>query len=386
MEFKDFVDTSPSVKLERGKEYPFIPMDVVDGQRKFPVEIKHKNFSGGGAKFANGDTIFARITPCLENGKIVKIQGLEEGVGFGSTEFFVFRGKDGISDSDFVYYLSRTDTIRDPAVKSMVGASGRQRANKTVVDSVQVTAPDLSQQKQIASVLSTYDNLIENNTRRIQILEQMAQAIYREAFATTNGKKIPLSDVITIYRGKSYAGDELSDTEGLPFVNLKCIDRDGGFRKSGLKRFTGKYKDTQKVIAGDIVMAVTDMTQDRRIIARAARIPTLDGGFGIISMDLVKIEPKDGNDKDYIYLLLRWSDFSDEVKNHANGANVLHLIPDRITDFKTHIASVDQQMEFGKKVRSLLDLIDKLELQNESLRQTRDLLTPKLVTGEIAVK
>src|SRR3989338_3072918 len=175
MEFKDFADTSPSIKLERGKEYSFIPMDVVDGQRKFPVEIKRKKFSGGGAKFANGDTIFARITPCLENGKIVKIQGLKEGVGFGSTEFFVFRGKDGISDSDFVYYLSRTDTIRDPAVKSMVGASGRQRANKTVVDSVQVTAPDLSQQKQIASVLSTYDNLIENNNRRIQILEQMAQ-------------------------------------------------------------------------------------------------------------------------------------------------------------------------------------------------------------------
>ena len=65
MKFKDFADTSPSVKLERGKEYPFIPMDVVDGQRKFPVEIEHKRFSGGGAKFANGDTIFARITPCL---------------------------------------------------------------------------------------------------------------------------------------------------------------------------------------------------------------------------------------------------------------------------------------------------------------------------------
>jgi len=385
MKFKDFADTSPSVKLERGKEYPFIPMDVVDGRRKFPVEIKRKNFSGGGAKFANGDTIFARITPCLENGKIVKIQGLKEGVGFGSTEFFVFRGKDGISDSDFVYYLSRTDTIRDPAVKSMVGASGRQRANKTVVDSVQVTAPDLSQQKQIASVLSTYDNLIENNNRRIQILEQMAQAIYQEAFATINGKNAPLSDVITIYRGKSYAGDELSDTEGLPFVNLKCIDRDGGFRKSGLKRFTGKYKDTQKVIAGDIVMAVTDMTQDRRIIARAARIPTLDGGFGIISMDLVKIEPKDSNDKDYIYSLLRWSDFSDEVKNHANGANVLHLIPDRITDYKTHIASIGRQEEFGRKVNPILTLIDKFELQNENLRRSRDLLLPKLVTGEIKV-
>ena len=132
-------------------------------------------------------------------------------------------------------------------------------------------------------------------------------------------------------------------------------------------------------------MAVTDMTQDRRIVARAARVPTLEGGFGVISMDLVKIEPKDGNDKNYIYSLLRWSGFADEVKNHANGANVLHLIPDRITDYKTYIAPVDQQKEFGKKVGPLLDLIDKLELQNESLRQSRDLLLPLLVTGEIRV-
>lgn len=248
-----------------------------------------------------------------------------------------------------------------------------------------IHTPNVFTQKEIADVLMGYDNLIENNTRRIQILEQMAQAIYSEMFTLTAGREIPLGDVIMIHRGKSYRGDELSDTNGLPFVNLKCIDRDGGFRKSGLKRFTGGYKDTQKVIIGDIVMAVTDMTQDRRIVARAARVPTLDGGFGIISMDLVKIEPKTGNDKDYIYSLLRWSGFPDEVKNHANGANVLHLIPERITDYKTYIAPVEKQKEFGEKVGHMFTLIDNLELQNESLRQSRDLLLPKLVTGEIRV-
>lgn len=154
MKFKDFADTSPSVKLERGKEYPFIPMEIVDGQSKFPVEVRHKKFTGGGSKFANGDTIFARITPCLENGKIAKVKDLTEGVGFGSTEFFVFRGRDGVSNSDFVYYFSRTDAIRDPAIKSMVGASGRQRADKSVVDNVKIVAPTLLKQKQIADVLS----------------------------------------------------------------------------------------------------------------------------------------------------------------------------------------------------------------------------------------
>lgn len=284
----------------------------------------------------------------------------------------------------FGYYLLRSITPEIRQIASARGA-GKGIINKSQFEDFDVSLPSLSDQKEIADILSRYDDLIENNARRIKILERIAQAIYQDSFASTTGKSVPLGEVITIYRGKSYGSHELSETGGISFVNLKCINRDGGFRKNGLKGFTGNYKETQKVTTGDIVMAVTDMTQDRRIVARAARVPTLEGGFGVISMDLVKIEPKGDNDKNYIYSLLRWSAFADEVKNHANGANVLHLIPDRITDYKTQIASVDQQREFGKKVKPMLDLIDKLELQNESLRQSRDLLLPKLVTGEIRV-
>ena len=251
--------------------------------------------------------------------------------------------------------------------------------------SIELSLPSVQIQEKIVDNLTSYDDLIENNTHRIKILEQIAQAIYTEWFSALDDKGAALDGVITIQRGKSYKGSELSDSEGVPFVNLKCIDRDGGFRKSGLKHFTGDYKDSYKVIAGDIVMAVTDMTQDRRIVARAARVPSLDGGFGVISMDLVKIEPREGVNLDYIYALLRWSGFADEVKNHANGANVLHLIPNRITDYKAAIAPKEKQKEFGDQVSPILDLIDKLELKNESLRESRGLLLPKLMTGEINV-
>jgi len=310
----------------------------------------------------------------------VSIAKVETSTNQGSKNFICDPKK---LDYEFLYYLLKS---KIEEIKQLASGATYKEINKTVFSGVEVDLPDVKQQRNIAAVLAVYDGLIENNTRRIHILEQIARAIYTEIFTTITGKSVPLSEAIIIHRGKSYSGDELSETDGIPFVNLKCIDRDGGFRKSGLKRFTGKYKDTHKVVAGDIVMAVTDMTQDRRIVARAARVPTLEGGFGVISMDLVKIQPKDGNDKDYIYSLLRWSGFSDEVKNHANGANVLHLIPDRITDYKTYIAPMDQQKEFGKKVGPLLSLIDKLELQNESLRQSRDMLIPKLVTGEIIVK
>lgn len=309
----------------------------------------------------------------------VAITKVETSTNQGSKNFICDPAK---IDYEFLYYLLKSKVEE---IYNLASGATYKEINKTVFSAVEIEIPNIPIQKQIAQVLAVYDDLIYNNTCRIKLLEQIAQAIYQDEFDSSAGKSVSLGEAITIHRGKSYGSHELSETDGVPFVNLKCIDRDGGFRKSGLKKFTGNYKDTHKVVAGDIVMAVTDMTQDRRIVARAARVPTLEGGFGVISMDLVKIEPKDGNDTDYIYSLLRWSGFADEVKNHANGANVLHLIPDRITDYKTAIASPKKQKEFRDAVNPLLDLIDKLELQNESLRQSRDLLLPKLVTGEIKV-
>ena len=383
MKFKDFADTSPSVKLERGKEYPFIPMDVVDGRRKFPVEIKRKNFSGGGAKFANGDTIFARITPCLENGKIVKIQGLKEGVGFGSTEFFVFRGKDGISDSDFVYYLSRTDTIRDPAVKSMGGASGRQRANKTVVDSVQVTAPDLSQQKQIASVLSTYDNLIENNNRRIQILEQMAQAIYTEWFVKF---RFPGYEKVKMI-------DSRSDFEKIP---------EGWEVKKIGEIFSVKYgKNLPKTIttesgkfpvygAGGVIGFYSEKNIDDKtalITSRGNGSGTVwrTKGAGFVTNNSFTIIGKDKYSyfsMGLIYNLL----LNANIRSSISGSAQPQVTINSLDYVEILVPEKSIAEKFQNEATYLYDLCDRLFTINQNLRQTRDLLLPKLVTGEIEVQ
>jgi type I restriction enzyme S subunit len=180
--FSELVEFPPKVSLEKEEIYDNIPMDVVDGGAKYVQEINRRVYTGGGAKFANGDTIFARITPCLENGKIAQVKGLEKGVGFGSTEFFVFRAKENISDSDFIYYLAKTELVRQPAIKSMVGASGRQRADKGVVEQIKVPNIPLPTQRRIASILSAYDDLIENNLKRIKLLEEKAFLRYKSEF------------------------------------------------------------------------------------------------------------------------------------------------------------------------------------------------------------
>jgi len=119
----------------------------------------------GGSKFRNDDTLMARITPCLENGKTAQVNILEAGeVGFGSTEFIVLRAKPGVSDKDFIYYLATSPGLRDKAIKSMAGSSGRQRVQQDVLNDTEIYVPPLEEQIKIGRTLRAIDDKIANNT------------------------------------------------------------------------------------------------------------------------------------------------------------------------------------------------------------------------------
>lgn len=112
--------------------------------------IKFRKYNGSGSKFKNGDTLFARITPCLENGKTVYVKELKNGEkGFGSTEFLVFSGEEGVTDNLFVYYLSRSPEIREYAVKNMIGTSGRQRVDKSCFNELRIKLPPYLNNKKL---------------------------------------------------------------------------------------------------------------------------------------------------------------------------------------------------------------------------------------------
>ncbi len=267
--------------------------------------------------------------------------------------------------------------------------------------SFEVRLPRLSAQQRIADTLSAYDDLIENNRRRIALLEQSARLLYREWFVhlrfpghehvkvvdgVPEGWAIfAVSEVADLYRGISYSSDQLVEEGGKPFVNLKCMNRFGGFRVSGVKRFLGEHKSQHVVKAGDIVVAVTDMTRDAMIVAQAAIVPKIVGDDAVFSMDMVKLVPKPAFASHWFHALLRFSSFSFEVREKANGATVLHLRPKHIEEWRTPIAPPALRDEYAEYVSPMYALMDELELQNEKLRQARDLLLPRLMSGDLAV-
>ena len=160
----DLADINPRESLLKGTCAKKIAMDkLIPFCRDIPG-YDWENYSGG-VKFRNDDTIMARITPCLENGKTAKVNLLEDGeIGFGSTEYIVFRAKDGV-DSDYLYYLICSSFVREPAIKSMVGSSGRQRVQTDVIRNLEIMVPSLEEQRKIGGMLKSIDDKIAVNTR-----------------------------------------------------------------------------------------------------------------------------------------------------------------------------------------------------------------------------
>ncbi|MDE2520548.1 MAG: restriction endonuclease subunit S [Methanocorpusculum sp.] len=132
---------NPKLMLPKGEHASFVDMSSLPIDSCSVSEISSKEWNGGGSKFQNGDILFARITPCLENGKTAIVDFLiDDEIGFGSTEFIVLRGTGNIR-TPFVYCLARDSNFRKHCIASMVGSSGRQRVQNACFGNYFVARP-----------------------------------------------------------------------------------------------------------------------------------------------------------------------------------------------------------------------------------------------------
>lgn len=248
-------------------------------------------------------------------------------------------------------------------------------------------------------ILSAYDDLIENNQKQIKLLEEATQRLYKEWFVdlrfpghenveivdgVPEGWNIrPFNEVFSYVRGKSYKSSELSESEGVLLVNLKNINAFGGYKRNAEKRYIGTYKADQRLDAGDIVMGVTDMTQERRLVGHVAIVPDL-GENMTFSMDLIKLIPKTVTGS-YLYSAMRFGRYSEQISPFANGVNVLHLKPEAIMNMIMVVPSKDVLERYENIFESYRKKIELLEKLSNYLTEARNRLLPKLMSGEIEV-
>lgn len=179
---KDIIFFNPKETIKKNQLAKKIPMDaLIPFTRKVGYyEVKEFN---SGTKFRNNDTLIARITPCLENGKTAYVNILDEDeIAFGSTEYFVLRADENYILPKYLYYISISDELRNTVIKSMTGTSGRQRAQKESVLDFEIELPSISIQKKVLSILDSIDSKIEVNNQIISNLEELASTLFKQWF------------------------------------------------------------------------------------------------------------------------------------------------------------------------------------------------------------
>ncbi len=304
----------------------------------------------------------------------------------------------------FLYYLFNSHPVRQQIRASCSGVKVRHTSPSRIYD-VKVDIPPLPTQRKIAAVLTAYDNLIENNLRRIKILEEMAQNLYREWFVKfrfpghqrarfvdsplgriPEGWKLKLlRNFITVDKGISYKGEFLTN-DGIPMVNLKCIPPGGGFNRHGTKPYAGVHKSRHRVVSGDLVFANTDLTQAGNIIGSPGLVPRCgfdQGGLASHHICIVRVGKHSPVGKMFLFHLLQSGGFREFAKGCASGTTVLGFRSDDALAFEFVLPPQQLTERFEQIASDLYDLGESLNDRNTTLRRTRDLLSPRLISGEV---
>jgi len=379
---KDAILVNPSETLYKKSIAKKVPMEALQPFAKririFLLE-KYK----GGAKFRNGDTLVARITPSLENGKTAYVDFLEDDeIGFGSTEFIVLREIKGITDKQFIYYFAISNDFREIAIKSMTGSSGRQRVQTEVVKKIEFYLPPLPEQIAIASVLSSLDDKIDLLHRQNQTLEKMAETLFRQWFieeVDEGWEEKPLGEYFELLGGFAFKSKEYSDFGKYKIITIKCV-QDGYLNTSSaptIKILTKKIKPYQILNVGDILISLT---------GNVGRVCLVDEDNCLLNQRVAKIVPKNHKWKPFAYFYFRRPEMIEMLTNLSKGSAQLNLSPVETLKQIDSFPIDNKIHRFNKIVQPFFEKIINNKIQIHTLEKLRDTLLPKLMNGEVRVK
>lgn len=407
------LDINPSVRLKKGERYPFVDMNAVDASRANVQPLEERAFTGGGSRFQGGDTLFARITPCLENGKIVRFKPKkgDNRPAHGSTEFIVMRGRDGVSVTDFVFYLARSPQVRGFAISQMTGSSGRQRVPTDCFDKLSVPLPPLDEQCAIARVLGTLDDKIQHNRRTARGSERLARAIFRAWFVDFDPVKAkidgatsfpsvpqPVFDALPTRLVESEIGpvpegwnvvplDEAADflnglalqkfppfNDGadLPVIKIAQLRR-GSTEGAAYANdsIDGKYK----IKDGDLLFSWSGTLEAEFWF----------GGAGALNQHLFKVTSANYP----LWLAYEWiHQHMPEFRLIASSkaTTMGHIKREHLHNARVVVPTSTVLQEADRRIGRLHNIHAQAMMESRKLAEMRDYLLPKLLSGEVRVK
>ena len=369
-------------------------------------------------KIRPGDVVYSTVRPNQRHYGVIDDPPLNFLV---STGFAVLRGKNGVANTEFIYWYLAQDHVVDylhSIAENSTSAYPSIRPND--LRQLTLSLPPLPEQRRIAHILGTLDDKIELNRRMNETLEEMARAVFKDWFvdfgpvrAKMAGREpylpdevwglfpdrlvasdlgeVPegwgvreLGDHVSAVPGRSYRSSDLNESN-TALVTLKSMKRGGGYSPDGLKSYTGRYKPEQEIQPGEVVVSHTDVTQAAEVIGRAARVgATRKYDTLVASLDLMVVRPGDCLNAPYLFHLLDSHDFHHHCLSYVNGTTVLHLNKQAVPAYRFWLPRKDLLAAFAANVEPLHALSDTNEARSDHLSEVRDELLPELLSGSMS--
>ncbi|MCE5041847.1 restriction endonuclease subunit S [Mammaliicoccus sciuri] len=309
----------------------------------------------------------------------------------------------------FYNLVSRYDELRQISDSS----STRGSINTKMIKNLNIMIPEKIYQNRIVYLINSIDEKIEINKKIIANLEELSQTLFKRwfvdfEFPDENGNpykssggemidselgNIPrdwevneLGNYVDIIKGLSYKGAFLDKqherSDSFPLLSISNFNFISGFKSNKTKYYFGDYKERHLVNPGDILIAATDLTQDRKILGAPAIIPNLNKTM-IFSLDVFKIT-ETTIPKYVLYFLLQSAKYREFVEGSATGTTVIRIAKNVILKVPI-VIDKDISLKFDNLIKPYMEKIEHLSQENQKLTQLRDTLLPKLMSGEIEI-
>lgn len=264
--------------------------------------------------------------------------------------------------------------------------SAQPSLNRNYIYPLLIDVPPVCEQRRIAEILGALDDKIALNRRMNETLDGISR-VSATQFRSKSESLCPkrrLGEFARLERGLSYKGAFLAET-GPPMINLACFLGSGRFDTSALKHYSGPFSERHIVKIGDLVIANTDITQNREVLGSPALVPPIANPI-LFSHHIYALRGEAAPNLNlYIYYQLLSDDFRERATGFATGTTVLALPADAVLSFEIPWPSTRMLRDFANEVRPLHELQFRNEMECVTLAQLRDTLLPKLLSGELRV-
>jgi type I restriction enzyme S subunit len=356
------------------------------------------------SKPERGDVLFANIGNSI--GDCVFVDSDRE---FSIKNVALFKPNVNQVHPKYLFYVTSGDQFIGEILSAKSGAA-QPFVSLAMLRRHEISVPPLQTQQKIAHILSAYDDLIENNLKRINLLEEMAQITYEQWFVrmkfpgheTTpidSETGLPegwgtwsLDKLITIKHGYAYKGeffrDEATNRVLLTPGNFKI---GGGLKLDKIKYYDEAAECPEGYILGkhDLLVTMTDLSKMADTLGYPLLVPTTKARTYLHNQRLGKVIPVGGINfpKFFYYMLFQDERYRAFVVGSSSGATVKHTSPSKILAFKPKLPPVgsDLIIKFDKFLEPIFEFTDRLLQENELLSNARDILLPRLMTGLINV-